>query len=227
VSRPPQPLFTSHARRRPAWRRPGALAALALIAAFLGLLAYGLSSSAPRDEIDRELAESRSAAAPGFELPLLERGSLGALGPRLEGALSDGRLEARELRGLPFALNFWASWCPPCRTEAPRLERTWRSVRERSVLMLGLNMQDVRSDARGFISEVGLTYPNVRDATDAVAREWGVVALPETFFVDRRGKVVGHVIGEISASQLRDGISAARAGRPGEARSGGDRRPTR
>jgi cytochrome c biogenesis protein CcmG/thiol:disulfide interchange protein DsbE len=227
MSRPPQPLFTSHARRRPAWRRPGPLAALALIAAFLGLLAYGLLSSAPSDEIDRELAQSRSAAAPGFELPLLERGSLGPLGPRLEAALSDGRLEARELRGLPFVLNFWASWCPPCRTEAPRLERTWRSVREREVLVLGLNMQDVRSDARAFIRELGLSYPNLRDPTDEVAREWGVAALPETFFVDRHGKVVGHVIGAISAGQLRDGIAAALTGRPGAARSGGERRPTR
>jgi cytochrome c biogenesis protein CcmG/thiol:disulfide interchange protein DsbE len=227
MSRPPQPLFTSHARRRPAWRRPGPLAALALIAAFLGLLAYGLSSSVPSDDIDRELAESRPAAAPDFELPVLERGSLGALGPELEAALTDGRLEARELRGLPFVLNFWASWCPPCRTEAPRLERAWKSVRKRGVLVLGLNMQDVRSDARDFIREFGLSYPNLRDPTDEVAREWGVAALPETFFVDRRGRVVGHVIGAISAGQLRDGIAAALTGRPGEARSGGDRRPTR
>lgn len=100
-------------------------------------------------------------------------------------------------------------------------------MREREVLVLGLNMQDVRSDARGFIRELGLSYPNVRDPTDEVAREWGVAALPETFFVDRHGKVVGHVIGAISAGQLRDGIAAALAGRPGEARSGGDRRPTR
>jgi cytochrome c biogenesis protein CcmG/thiol:disulfide interchange protein DsbE len=227
MSRPPQPLFTSQARRKPVWRRPGALAAVILIVAFLGLLAYGLSSSAPSDDIDRKLAESRPAAAPGFELPVLERGSLGALGPKLEAALTDGRLEARELRGLPFALNFWASWCPPCRTEAPRLERAWKSVRKRGVLVLGLNMQDVRSDARGFIRELGLSYPNVRDPTDEVAREWGVAALPETFFVDRRGKVMGHVIGAISARQLRNGIAAALAGRPGEARSGGDRRPTR
>jgi cytochrome c biogenesis protein CcmG, thiol:disulfide interchange protein DsbE len=129
--------------------------------------------------------------------------------------------------GSPVVLNFWASWCPPCRSEAPLLERTWRCLRAQGVVLLGLNMQDLTGDARDFMREFGVSYPNVRDRSDGVAIDWGVAALPETFFIDARGRVVGHVIGAVSDSQLRAGISAARSGKPVGARSGGDRRPTR
>lgn len=87
-------------------------------------------------------------------------------------------------------------------------------------------MQDVTGDARGFLSEFGATYPSVRDRSDEVARDWGVTGLPETFFIDRRGRVVGRVIGAVSERQLRDGVLAARRGVPLGARQGGDRRST-
>jgi cytochrome c biogenesis protein CcmG/thiol:disulfide interchange protein DsbE len=93
--------------------------------------------------------------------------------------------------------------------------------------MLGLNMQDLTGDASDFMREFRISYPNVRDQSDDVAIDWGLAALPETFFIDARGRVVGHVIGAVSGSQLRAGISAARSGQPIGARSGGDRRPTR
>jgi cytochrome c biogenesis protein CcmG, thiol:disulfide interchange protein DsbE len=212
---------------RAAGARLGLVAILSLIAALLALLAYGLTASSPDDSIDGRLAERRAAEAPALELPVLQQGSLGPLTDELRPALADDRLALDELRGIPVVLNFWASWCPPCRSEAPLLERTWRSLRAQGVVMLGLNMQDLTGDARDFIREFRISYPNVRDQSDDVAIDWGVAALPETFFIDARGRVVAHVIGAVSDSQVRAGLSAARSGEPMGARSGGDRRPTR
>ena len=95
------------------------------------------------------------------------------------------------------------------------------------MLFLGLNMQDVRSDARTFLRTFNQTFPNVRDPTNATARRWGVTGIPETFFIGRDGRVVGHVIGVISPQQLDRGIAGAIGGRAQDAALGGDRRPTR
>jgi cytochrome c biogenesis protein CcmG, thiol:disulfide interchange protein DsbE len=124
-------------------------------------------------------------------------------------------------------LNFWASWCPPCRTETPRLERGWREAQRRGIVFLGLNMQDVSSDARDFLAEFDVSYPNVRDQGNGVATDWGVAGLPESFFLRRDGRIVGHVVGEISDEQLERGVAAALTGRVVGSLSGGDRRSTR
>ncbi|MGH2716339.1 MAG: TlpA family protein disulfide reductase [Thermoleophilaceae bacterium] len=201
---------------------------LVAIALFIALLAYGLAKQAPNTNIDDSLARAQSVPAPPFELPVLERGELGPpLGARLRPALADGRVAIEELQGRPVVLNFWASWCVPCRAEAPTLERAWRRARGQGVLFLGLNMQDLPEDARAFIREFDNTYLNVRDQSNGVARDWGVTGIPETFFIAARGRVVGHVIGVVSAEQLGQGIEAARRGRPLGAFEGGDQRPTR
>lgn len=195
---------------------------------FLALLAYGLATRAPDTGIDQSLAQAKPAAAPAFELPVLQRGDLGpVLSRQVDPAFADGRVAIKELRGTPVILNFWASWCVPCRVEAPRLERTWRQQRPRGVLMLGLNMQDLTGDARDFIREFHNTYPDVRDQSNGVAHRWGVTGLPETYFVTARGRVVGHVIGVISDDEMRAGIAALRSGKPIGAVTGGDQRPTR
>jgi cytochrome c biogenesis protein CcmG/thiol:disulfide interchange protein DsbE len=201
---------------------------LLLVGLFIALLSYGVLSQPADTTIDSNLAEAKAPPAPGFELELLERGSVGGrLERTVERAGADGRIGLEELSGVPVALNFWASWCPPCREEAPRLERRWRAARQQGVLFLGLDMQDLPEDARAFIAEFGLSYPNVRDQGDDVARDWGVTGLPETFFISARGRVVSHVIGAVSKRQLDDGIGAAIDGRPLAAREGGDRRLTR
>jgi cytochrome c biogenesis protein CcmG/thiol:disulfide interchange protein DsbE len=202
--------------------------AILVLICFLLLLAFGLLSQSADKTIDTSLAEAKAPPAPGFELELLQRGRVGSrLAPRLRPATADGRVALAELRGVTVVLNFWASWCPPCREEAPRLERRWQTARAQGVLFLGLDMQDLSGEARDFLREFRVSYPNVRDHGDDVAREWGVTGLPETFFISRRGRVVGHVIGAVSAGQLDDGIRAARAGRPHAPRQGGDRRTTR
>ncbi len=202
----------------------GALPAIAL---FIGLLAYGLVTKAPTTGIDDSLANGRPAAAPGFELPVLQHGDLG---PMLEGplrrSLSDGRLSLNELRGTRVVLNFWASWCVPCQKEATQLERGWLRGRQQRVVFVGLNMQDLTGDARGFMRRYRNTYLNIRDRSNAVSRRWGLTGIPETFFITPRGRVVAHVIGVISEEQMRAGLAATATGRPVSSKQGGDRRPT-
>jgi len=214
-------------------RRAGRYAARALAAAvpvlFLGLLVFGVIVQNPSTTIDDNLASGRATPAPAFSLAVLRDGNLGSrLERQLAGPLSHGRLSLRELRGVPVVLNFWASWCVPCAQEAPLLERIWRGqAKPRGVLFLGLNMQDVTSDADNFMNHFGVDYLNIRDPSNDVARSYGVTGLPETFFISPSGLIVGHVIGETSAAQLRDGIDAALSGRVAGARHGGAQRPTR
>jgi len=125
-------------------------------------------------------------------------------------------------------LNFWASWCIPCQQEAATLERAWQTHgRPRRVLLLGLDMQDFTADARTFISHYAIDYPNVRDPTNDIALRYGVTGVPETFFISAQGRVVGHIIGASSTSELTAGIAAALAGDIAGARQGGAHKPLR
>jgi cytochrome c biogenesis protein CcmG/thiol:disulfide interchange protein DsbE len=211
-----------------ALRRLPRLIAIAAVALFVALLAYGLGTGAPDDTIDEQLADNRSVAAPGFSLEVLEQGTLPRpLSRKLEPVFRDGELALEELRGTPVVLNFWASWCDPCREEAPRLQRAWEGWGKRGVLLLGLDMQDIRSDARDFLRELRITYPTIRDPGKEVSRRYGATGIPETFFISGRRRVVGHVVGVVSADQLESGIAAARLGRPAHSQKGGARRRTR
>ncbi len=205
----------SPARR--ALRAAGILAA----AAFVALLAYGLTTKATDSTIDDALSRGESVAAPGFSLSALADGR--DAGPAWQTAASDGKVSLSELRGTPLVVNFWASWCAPCRAEATVLERAYKA--QKGVVFLGLNTQDAREDSRDFIAQFGLTFPHVRDPGNDTQRAWGVTGLPETYFIGADGRVVGHVIGTVDDAQLRDGIAAARAGRPQGLGEGGDQRP--
>ena len=91
-------------------------------------------------------------------------------------------------------MNFWASWCVPCRDEAPVLQQTYERYRDRGLVVLGVDVNDFRQDARGFMERYGVTYPVVYDGKGSTVGKWGVRAFPETFFVDRSGKLVGERI---------------------------------
>ncbi len=198
-------------------------AGMALAVGFVALLVYGLTTSAPDSTIDDALSKGQAVAAPGFALA-----PLGPDGPAAwRAAARDGSVELRELQGRPVVVNFWASWCDPCRAEAKVLEAGWREARADGVLFVGVDTQDNREDARDFIAEFGLTFPHVRAPGRETDRRWGVTGLPETYFVDARGRVVGHVIGTVDERSLAEGVAAARAGRPRGAARGGEQRPSR
>ena len=101
----------------------------------------------------------------------------------------------------PIVLNFWASWCPPCRRESPMLQAAWRDYKDR-VLFVGVDFQDGEEAALAFIREFGLTFPSGFDPRGTVGVDYGVYGLPETFFIDRQGRVVIRHVGEMNRAQL-------------------------
>jgi cytochrome c biogenesis protein CcmG, thiol:disulfide interchange protein DsbE len=212
-----------HVANAPRRLHVGRWVTIALVAGFLALLAYGLTSKGTDDRIDEALASGRAAAAPSFSLEVLARGDLPQRIDRVVGAaLADDRLSLTELKGVPVVLNLWASWCTPCREEAGRLEQGWRSLGPKGVLFLGLDIQDVRDDGHAFIRKYGATYPSVREPGREVANEYGATGIPETYFIDARGRVVAHVIGVVSERQLLQGADAAATGRVAGRSTGGD-----
>jgi cytochrome c biogenesis protein CcmG/thiol:disulfide interchange protein DsbE len=167
----------------------GQVAALAAVAGLLGLLVWRLTHQTHAPKI--------GAPAPNFTLK------------RIDGT---GKLDLASLRGKPVVLNFWASWCVPCKGEAKMLEQAWNEYRSKGVVFVGVDYHDVSSDARTFLSHHGITYTTVQDGSGMVGDRYGLTGVPETYFIDRRGRLVGaHIIGTITnqAKQFRNGIQAA------------------
>jgi cytochrome c biogenesis protein CcmG, thiol:disulfide interchange protein DsbE len=149
--------------------------AVILTAALLvGLLAYGVASKRTDTSIDDATAAGRRIDAPTARLPVLGRSG--------ESSLAD-------YKGKVVVLNFWASWCKPCTEELPLLERTHKAISGRDALVLGANYQDVSTSALGFVRRFKLTYPSLRDKDGEFADRYGSRAFPETFVVDRRGRI--------------------------------------
>lgn len=197
-------------------------------AALVALLIYGLVAQSPNTRIDDSVARNQPIPAPSYRLAVLRHGTLGpVLSPRLAQPLADHWVSPAELRGTPYVLNIWASWCIPCREEAPELERAWKRERPHGVLFLGLDQQDTHTDANDFMNHFGVDYLTLRDPTNATSRRYGATGIPETYFVSASGDVVNHVIGVVTRSQLRAGIAAAVAGRTEATRRGGAERPAR
>ncbi|MFY9264398.1 MAG: TlpA disulfide reductase family protein [Solirubrobacterales bacterium] len=145
------------------------------VAALLALLIYGVAEKGAGGRFDDAVAQGRREAAP---IRAVRR-----LG-------SDQTTSLADFRGKVVLLNFWASWCQPCRVEAPAIERAYRRYRDRGFVVIGANVDDLTKDAREFAREFGISYPIVRyrsaDATD----DFGARRLPESFVIDRRGRVV-------------------------------------
>jgi cytochrome c biogenesis protein CcmG/thiol:disulfide interchange protein DsbE len=133
-------------------------------------------------------------AAPDFELAVL-----GGEGERI--ALSD-------LRGSPVVLNFWASWCGPCKEEAPLLAAAEPGWREQGVVFLGVDSQDAEADALAFEERFGIGYDSVVDARGEVAANFGVFGFPETFFIDAEGVIRAKQVGPIDAQTLDTYVSS-------------------
>jgi cytochrome c biogenesis protein CcmG, thiol:disulfide interchange protein DsbE len=121
----------------------------------------------------------------------------------------DGELTLASLRGRGVVLNFWASWCQPCKEEAPVLEQIWRENRTRGLTVVGLDGKDFRGDARRFMQRFDLTFPVVFDGPGDVVQNYGVTGFPETFVLDREGRVVEAFIGAVDSDEDRARLRAA------------------
>jgi peroxiredoxin len=113
---------------------------------------------------------------------------------RLDG---NGSLSLASFRGRAVVLNFWASWCGPCKSEAPALERTWQRYGRRGLVVLGVDYTDASSDARRFVEKRGLTFPIVRDGAGLIGTRYDLTGVPETFVIDRSGRLVEHLLAPI------------------------------
>ena len=170
-------------------QRVGQAIALVGVAALLGLLVWKVAFGGEEGAADK-LAEGRPVQAPAFTLDRLDR---------------EGTLALTDLRGKALVVNFWASWCIPCRDEAPVLQQTYERYRDQGLVVLGIDVNDFRQDARRFMRRFGLTYPVVYDGKGSTVGRWGVRGFPETFFVDRSGKLVGERIsGAVDIDRNRD-----------------------
>jgi len=167
----------------------GQVLALAAVGGLLGLLVWRLTHQSHPPKI--------GGPAPNFSLR------------RIDGA---GKLDLASLRGKPVVLNFWASWCVPCKGEAKLLEQAWRQYKGSGVVFVGVDYHDVKSDARTFLTHHGITYPIVQDGSGMIGDRYGLTGVPETYFIDRRGRLVGtHIVGTITnqVAAFHDGIRAA------------------
>lgn len=135
--------------------------------------------------------------------------------PEITGTTLDGKpFSLAALRGTVTVLNVWASWCAPCRAEAPVLEKTWVSQQDKGVQFIGLDTRDSDTSALSFIRKFGITYPNVIDRDGALQLRFSGTlppeAIPSTLVVDANGKVAARALGKVSESTLLGMIEAAR-----------------
>jgi cytochrome c biogenesis protein CcmG/thiol:disulfide interchange protein DsbE len=115
----------------------------------------------------------------------------------------DGRpLNLSELQGKVIILNFFASWCNPCRQEATDLQQTWQHYQDREVQFLGVAYKDAASKAQTFLDEFDVTYPFTPDPGNRTARAYGVTGVPETFVIDQAGHLVHHFVGPVTQGEL-------------------------
>ena len=175
-------------RRIDVWRIAAIVLAVVGVGALTALLAFGLSNRSP--VTGRSGATRIDKPAPPINMTLY----------------GGGALSPADYADKPTVVNFWASWCGPCRQEAPIFERLSREYGERGVKFIGINIQDAESDAEAYLHEYDITYPNGRDGNGSISIDYGVIGIPVTFFIDRHGIVQRRWAGVMRETQLRQWI---------------------
>jgi cytochrome c biogenesis protein CcmG, thiol:disulfide interchange protein DsbE len=171
---------------------PVPLAVIGAVLAVVGLLAYGLAANEPDRRLEDSLARGTREPAPQLELP------------RLSGV---GRGSLEDYRGRVVVLNFWASWCEPCREESPLLDRWHERMKGRGGTVLGVDSLDIVGDARDFIREYELSYPMLRDGEGETRESFGIVGFPETFVIDGRGRIAAVRRGPVDEAFMRSEVA--------------------
>src|SRR3954451_11793392 len=143
-------------------------------AALVGLLAYGLVARHTDSTLDDAVAKGQRPAAPISALPWLQQ---------------QGRGSLADYKGKVVVLNVWASWCDPCREEVPLLQKTHEAIEPKGGVVLGLDTQDASGKALAFLGKLDATFPSLRDRDRSYGRKLGVTGYPETFLIDRRGRI--------------------------------------
>jgi len=167
------------------------LIAVVAVVAVIALLGFGLTS------------KGGSAIAVGQQAP---DGNLQKLG-------SEGSARVSDYRGHWTLLNFWASWCQPCRSEAPLLQRFWLDHRAQGTVVVGIDLDDNTDDAGKFVDEFGLTYPQLRSADGSKWRDaYGMTGFPESFLIDPQGHLAVIRRGPVDQSVLDQQFEPAIAG---------------
>ncbi|MEA2468582.1 MAG: cytochrome c biosis protein CcmG, thiol:disulfide interchange protein DsbE [Thermoleophilaceae bacterium] len=151
--------------------------------ALLALLAYGIASNQTSQSIDSQLAAGKRPAPPDLTLPKLD---------------GSGDVRLSSYKGKVVVLNFWASWCPPCKHEAPVLARWQPRLAAKNGTIVGVDVLDVSSDAEEFIREHKLDFPHLRDQDGSRLKSFQIVAYPETIVLDRQGRIAATSRGAIS-----------------------------
>jgi cytochrome c biogenesis protein CcmG, thiol:disulfide interchange protein DsbE len=167
---------------------PVSLAAAALVA----LLTYGVASVGPDTSLEEALQDGERVEAPVRDLP-----RLGADG---SGSLADHR-------GQVVVLNVWASWCEPCKSEMPLLQRTHERIAPQGGMVLGIDTEDATESALEFLRENGIEFPSLRDRDREYGRDLGVSGYPETFVIDRQGRITALRRGPVTQEWLDEALA--------------------
>lgn len=175
-------------------------AAIGFVVLLFGLLTWKVFQPNPGAGLVAAIRRGALPAAPNFDLPVIW--DRPALWPeKARQSLKDGHIDLRELRGRPVVLNFWASWCNPCREEAPVFAAAARAHRE-EIVFLGIDIQDITQDAGRFLRALDVPYPSIRDGSDRSYRAYGLTGVPETYYIDANGRIVGHSAGAVTRKEL-------------------------
>ena len=183
-------------------------ATVVVVAALLGLLLWDAVGTHGGGALVQAVSRERRPVAPGFNLPVIWHAS--ATWPRdLVDVATADRVTLADLRGRTVVLNFWASWCEPCKAEAALLADSAQR-HAGSVVFLGIDVQDLRGPARRFLTHYKVEYVAAADPGNRTFTAYGLTGVPETYIVNARGRLVAHEAGQISRATLEHGIRKAR-----------------
>ncbi|MCS6837074.1 MAG: TlpA family protein disulfide reductase [Anaerolineae bacterium] len=172
-------------KRRARTLSPGSWALIVSLAAFVGAVGLQLTRQ-------QRIQPQPGQVAPVFRAPDL-------LNP-------EQQIDLMDYHDSIVVLNFWGSWCPPCRAEAPDLQAIYEDYAERGVIVLGMNWLDTERDASAFLTEFGITYPNAFDLQSRVGQLYAIQSVPETYVIDREGVVREAILGAADYRRLAQAL---------------------